>query len=77
MPMSNRNVKIVLFCISVYIVIMTMTVFWIIPNLVSMFKLAVIGVLVLSMGAAVINSILIARLMMYLESRDIIIKKRV
>lgn len=77
MPMSNRNVRIVLFCISVYIAIMIMTVFWIIPNLVSMFKLAVIGVLILSMGTVAINVILVMKLMFYLESRDIIIKKRV
>lgn len=73
--MLNKNMKIVLFCLSLYVVAMISTIFWIIPTFKSIFKLEVIGITVLLIMATVIYSYLIIRLMIYLGSKDEIVIK--
>ena len=73
--MLNKNMKIVLFCLSLYVVAMILTIFWIIPTLKFIFKLEVIGITVLLITTTLIYSGLIMRLMIYLGSKDEIIIK--
>ena len=68
--MLTRNMKIVLSCTLLYTVIMAISVFWIIPTLISMLKLDVVWVLAISLGSIIIYGSIAIRLMLYLESKN-------
>ena len=73
--MLRKNVIIVSFGVLLYMAVMTITAFWIIPTLESLFHLSAIWIVVLSMGAAVTYIVVIMRLMLYLESKREIFTK--
>lgn len=68
--MLKNNIEIILFGVSLYIVVMSLTTFWIIPTLKLWLQLNGIWIIVISLGAAAAYIVFIIKLMQYLESKN-------